>query len=258
MSEKPTDPDLKASAPASNAGLPGDPPFRFDEYWLGRGKEFADHTLLGLNRRLQSFILFLNILAGASFLGEIGYAAFLKSANWIVFGCFIIPLLVSLAARFKIGIELVRPTYKSPDLRSPIQINRAFNEIVDSKREQLRRAQPWLLSALGTFVICIPIGLFYNNVNIAAEQVRKKNKEEVKLNVFETGFEVSGVLSGPSLDFAIVGTKNRKEKIEGKEIDKTKDTIIKFSRTVQKDELFEYNYEYEKFGLVIEIHRFKI
>ena len=250
MAEKSTDADLKASVPAINAGLPIEPPFNFDEYWLRRGKEFADQTLLGLNRRLQSFILFLNILAGASFFGEIGYATFLKSADWIVFGCFIIPLLVSLAARYEIGIELVRPTFKSPDLRSPIQINRAFNEVVDSKREQLRRAQPWLLSALGTFVICIPMGLFYDNLKTVEEQIWEKNKEEVKLNLFEKGFEVSGMINGSSLDFVISGTNNRKENIEGKKIAKTKDTLIQFSRQVQKDELFEFDYEFETFGFV--------
>lgn len=123
---------------------------------------------------MQSYLIFINSLLALTLFGGVALGTYLTTSCWYIYVLFALPMVTVVLARWMIGIEFSRPEYKSPDLRSPIQINKAFNSIVDARRKQLIRARSWVATTVSMFILCVPLGVFLFNKDKAEKEAKKQ------------------------------------------------------------------------------------
>ncbi|WP_299112155.1 hypothetical protein [uncultured Winogradskyella sp.] len=168
--------------------------FDFDQFWLEKGQELVNQTFTNLNRHLNNYNTYLNILLGVYTAYGLTLTALFKSENTYIYVGFFLPLILVYWAIFKISVGQEIPL-DSLDMRSPIKINNTHNRLITSLKKDILNAKRMI--GIATFAVLMggSITTFYLNKEVKefeknkldndAKKERKKDSLKIADDIFK-------------------------------------------------------------------------
>lgn len=161
----------------------------FDTFWLEKGQTLVNDTFTNLNKHLKNQNNYLKYLLG--FYSTLGLASSLitGSTDIKVYLIFVLPYIILFLAVFKVSVGQ-KAQLETLDLRSPLQINQAYGNLVTDLHKDVVKAKRWV--ALATFAILIGGGTSFYFLNKEKAEKAKQDKIETRAETI-LGYEDEGL-----------------------------------------------------------------
>ena len=128
-------------------------PKDFDTFWLLKGQKLASNTFTNLGKRLSNYTTYLNYLSGFYTATGVALTAFSEWQSLFTYAVIIAPIIVLYLTHYVIATDQTIPL-NLVDLRSPLQINHTYRDLVEQLKKEVETAKKWVSLA----TLCVIVG----------------------------------------------------------------------------------------------------
>lgn len=170
-----------------------------DLYWLKKGQDLVDESLIKIENRRKSYLAYIDILSGLGFLGGVTtIILFINTTNQHAFALFLIPIIILQIVKFRFEVIDTQAIKQEIDFRSPDQIREVYINIITTSFDRLSETRKYLIFSVVIYLVLIPVSVYqlkqepniiFCDINVSATYLRvAMNLGELE----ETTLEVRG------------------------------------------------------------------
>lgn len=151
----------------------------FDDFWLSKGQKLVDNTITNLTTHIKNSIAYLNALSGFYLVAGVTAETLYKSSCIWIYVCYMLPVIFVQFLKFRVtaGQQIITNGF---DLRSPIQIKDAHNQITKTLIDEVKKVKKKLFYATLVVVLGFSVAIYLTNLQV---QKLEENKKKSIINM---------------------------------------------------------------------------